>query len=994
MRLFWQLIVLCTIVMWADSALAQRRPIADDTLGNERSIVIPQENLRGQPGYRIQGGARRGNNLFHSFREFGIETGQAVYFDDPGVRNILSRVTGSNASEIYGRLGVLGRANLFLLNPKGIVFGPDASLDIRGAFVGTTADAIQFGDQGFFSASDPSAPPLLTVQPSAFLFNQLNPAPIENSSIAFAGRSPSRAIVLGLRVPDGQSLLLVGGDIIIDGEELGGRLNAFGGRVELGSVAGMGKVGLNADGSLSFPDGIARADVLIADGSRIDVASNNGGDITINARNIDILDGSLLRAGIFSGLGTVDSQAGDIVFNGTGEIQVGQSSLIINNVETNGTGNSGNIEVTAGSLFVTDNVQLQTLTRGQGDAGNVLITATDRVVLDDSNIFSSVGDVSFDGVAVGEGGNVEINTGSLEVINGAQIAAATFGQGDAGNVLITATDRVVLDGTGANGFPSAAFSSVGAANFDEVAVGEGGNVEINTGSLEVINGAQIEASTLGRGDAGDVLIIATDRVVLDDSSIFSSVGAANFDEVAVGGGGNIRIDTNSLVVRNGAALSASTQGQGRAGRVIIDAETVSIEGVGNDGRSSGLFTLTSTEANGRGGDITVRADTIRLTDGAVVNAQTFNDFRGGDITLDADIFEATGGGQIVTTTLGGGRAGNINLNVTDRMTLSGFDPNYADRRSEFGNRVGNQGAASGLFANTRPDSSGRGGTIRIRTGELDVFDRARVVVNSQGSGVAGDININAQSIQLNQGRLTAETDRVNGGNITLQNLDLLSLRNNSLISATAGTEQAGGNGGNIAIGSELIVAQPSENSDIRANAFTGNGGNVNITTQGIFGLEPREAETDFSDITASSEQGVQGTVEITSPDTDPRRGLTELPAVIVDASQQIAQTCPSDDNLEALGEFVVTGRGGLPPDPAEIFGGEVVLSQLSTLENNRAADPSIPPAPSSDRPSPQVSLVEAQGWVVVANGKVSLVAEVSTVEPQHSDLISVYCSRS
>jgi filamentous hemagglutinin family protein len=149
-------------------SLAQIVP--DRTLGSENSIVKP-DVIKGLPSDRIEGGARRGINLFHSFREFNIDEGRGAYFTNPnGVQNILSRVTGTNPSNILGTLGVRGNANLFLINPNGIIFGQNASLDINGSFVATTANAIQFGEQGFFSASDPNSPPLLTVKPSAFLF--------------------------------------------------------------------------------------------------------------------------------------------------------------------------------------------------------------------------------------------------------------------------------------------------------------------------------------------------------------------------------------------------------------------------------------------------------------------------------------------------------------------------------------------------------------------------------------------------------------------------------------------------------------------------------------------------------------------------------------------------------------------------------------------------------------------------------------------------------
>ncbi len=156
------------------SAVAQLQPIADNTMGNENSFVTPGE-VDGIPTDLITEGARRGSNLFHSFQEFSIDEGRAAYFaNPPGVDNILGRVTGSGRSDILGQLGVLGEANLFLINPNGIVFGPNSSLNIGGSFLASTADAMEFGDRGVFSATTPEAPsPLLTINPSAFFFNQI-----------------------------------------------------------------------------------------------------------------------------------------------------------------------------------------------------------------------------------------------------------------------------------------------------------------------------------------------------------------------------------------------------------------------------------------------------------------------------------------------------------------------------------------------------------------------------------------------------------------------------------------------------------------------------------------------------------------------------------------------------------------------------------------------------------------------------------------------------
>lgn len=249
-------------------AFAQLNLTPDDSLGTIVEAPDLQTDI-------VTGGVRslNGANLFHSFQEFNVQEGRSVYFNSPiGVENILSRVTGSDPSDILGTLGTRGNANLFLLNPNGIIFGPNSSLDVRGSFVATTANAIQFG-QGFFSASNSATPPLLTINPSALLFNQIPAGSIINRSNAPAGSSPSGDEVSGLRAADGQRLSLIGGNVSLDS----GRLLAYGGRVTIGGLASAGVVSLNPDGSLSFPEGIA-TDVVLTNASQIDVAAGNGGN--------------------------------------------------------------------------------------------------------------------------------------------------------------------------------------------------------------------------------------------------------------------------------------------------------------------------------------------------------------------------------------------------------------------------------------------------------------------------------------------------------------------------------------------------------------------------------------------------------------------------------------------------------------------------------------------------------------------------------------------
>ncbi|MEH1948582.1 MAG: filamentous hemagglutinin N-terminal domain-containing protein [Nostoc sp.] len=1045
--------VLQTFAFSFNCAFAQITP--DSTLPNNSSVTT-QDNIS-----TIEGGTQAGSNLFHSFQQFSVPTGSTAYFNNAvDIQNIISQVTGKSISNIDGLIRANGTANLFLINPNGIIFGRNAQLNIGGSFLASTASSLKFADGTLFSATAYLTTPLLTVS-----------VPI---GLQYEGAASGMLVQgAGLAVQPGKTLALVGGDVNLNG----GILFAPGGRVDLGGLAGEGTVGLNFTGNnltLYFPEGVARTDVSLTNGTNVNVRAGGSGSIAINAENLKLEGTSGLLAGINSGLGSIGSVAEDIEINAIatinltsgsfiendvlpravgkgGGIKITAGSLFVTNgaqlgagtsgqgnagsvninardtvsfdgvsaystVESQGVGKGGNINITAGSLFVTNGAQLQSLSRGQGDAGSVNINARDTVSFDgvgssdrlpsgafstmeneavgnggDINIMTGAlsvangaqlqsltqgrGDagsvninardtVSFDGKsaafssveneAVGNGGDINITTGVLSVTNGAQLAASTSRQGDAGNVNINARDTVSFDGK------SAAFSSV-----ENEAVGNGGDINITTGALSVTNGAQLLSSTgiFSQGNAGNVNINARDTVSFDGGDASSRLGI-----LSVGKGGNINITTESLSVKNGAQLAATTRGEGNAGSVNINArDTVSFDGVRSDGRSSAAFSSVEAPAAGNGGDINITTRLLYVKNGAFLTASTRGRGDGGNITVNANTLEAVNGGQILTTSRTSGKAGNITLNVTDRLTLSGSDRTYSNRFAQLGwlaEQVSDAGAFSGLFANTLEDSTGQGGDLKITTGQLAVRDGAEVTVSSEGTGNAGSLRVQADSIKLDtQGKLQASTASGKGGNINLQVRDLILMRRNSLISAEASNN---GNGGNIKINAPFIVAVPKEDSNIVANAFRGRGGNINITTSGIYGLEYRLSLTNFSDINASSQFGVNGTVQINTPDIDPNSGNINLPTIPIDT--QVAQTCQAGGNL-VKSSFTITGRGGLPPNPGEALSADAVQVDLVTLNPKVGNPPAVstnPIKPTPDR------IVEATGWVIAANGDVIL----------------------
>jgi large exoprotein involved in heme utilization and adhesion len=367
-----------------------------------------------------------------------------------------------------------------------------------------------------------------------------------------------------------------------------------------------------------------------------------------------------------------------------------------------------------------------------------------------------------------------------------------------------------------------------------------------------------------------------------------------------------------------------SEGTGDAGEINIETSQFTA-------RNGGLLS-TTTLSTGEGKNLTIDTQNLITLEDSLLATGTFSpdakNADSGSIILKADRLIARGGAQSLTSTFGASDAGDLIVQVSDAIEL--FDPT-------------NQGTllANGLFAATSQQSSGDGGNIEITTGEMTVRDRATVTVGAQGTGTAGDILITADNLTLlNEASITATTFSADGGNIELTISDRLSLSNNSTISTTAGERQNAGDGGNININTSFLVAR--ENSDITANAFKGDGGNITLIAEGILGITPREEITPLSDITASSEFGQEGVIEIETPETDPASTLTTLPEEEVNV--EFARACASSPEQSLA--FYNLGRGGFPPTPDRFLTtteGMEWLALPSSESDDRAESVTTPP---------------------------------------------------
>lgn len=775
----------------------QSNIVPDNTLGAESSQVIG--NFQKLPIEVITGGATRQINLFHSFKEFNISEGRAAYFFSPSgdIQNILARVTGTNPSGIFGKLGTSGSSspNLFLINPNGIVFGKNASLDVQGSFVGTTANGVQFGNQGIFSATNPQAAPLLTINPSVLLFNQIQAnGGIINQSQAPAGMNPIGENVTGLRVADHKSLLLVGGNINLDG----GSIRAYGGNIELAGLAAPGNVELNIAGdnlSLVIPENVERADVSLNNGAEVNVRSAGGGNIKIQARNVNLAGQSILRAGIATGLGTPDSQGGDVTINATGQTKLIDSSFIANVVQERAFGKAGDINIKSSSFALSNDAFLNASIYGQGNGGNISIQTSDAVEISSS---STIGN-NIESGAVGNGGDINITAGSLSLTDNSEIQSLLRGannqlpggRGNAGNVNINVQGDI--------SFRIARPGQVNGINFgvNEGAIGNAGNVTINTSSLEINDTSEIAGITRGKGNSGNIVINARNNIFLDGTvGNFSSRITNNVGFTGEGNAGNIQITTGTLKATNEAFISSSTLGKGNGGNISINA-----------------------------------LDNVAFDSNSYASSDVYGVGDGGNIYLKTGSLSLTNGGNVTTISLGQGNAGNITIEASENVKLDGFSfPSF-----------------SSLQSSLLTGGVGKGGNIQITTGSLFVTNGAAILSNTDGIGNAGNITINARDNVTFSGydstiNLVSRVSSYsgsnaigNGGEIRITAANLLLKDGGNLDTGNYGQ----GNGGNIFldIGNTITLDGIANNglpSLVTATAYNGNGGNVQIATGSLF----------------------------------------------------------------------------------------------------------------------------------------------------------------
>ncbi|MDZ8186916.1 MAG: filamentous hemagglutinin N-terminal domain-containing protein [Nostoc sp. ChiSLP02] len=589
---YWDLGIVSTLAIAGVLACSEGFALAqvqkDDSLGIESSTVTPKL-IDGQPTDQIDGGAIRNQNLFHSFDKFSVFKGRTAYFNNSiDILNIIARVTGNSVSQIDGIIKTNGSANLFLINPNGIIFGANASLNINGSFVASTASSLNFADGIKFSATDPQSAPLLTVSVPIGLQFGTTAAPIRNQSQA----SPNGAVNffeqgVGLQVQPGKTLAFIGGDITLEG----GNLTAQAGKIELGSVAPNSLVSLSStnQGWTFGYEGVKNfQNIELTDSndifSTLDTSGESGGDIHLQGKHV-LADGTSQILAITLGA----QPGGDLVVNASESVELGENSFL--SVGSFDNGNSGSINITTSKFIAKDGAQVSIYSVGSGLPGELTINASNSVELiggfpippfrDGTDVISS--GLFSETYGVQNAGSITINTPKLRIEGGARISTSSEGiylfrqnqfipvTGNGGNLTVNASDSVELIGTSPNG------SKVSGLFSRTQGPGDGGNLTVTTGQLIVKNGAAITVNSQARknviyiqgdpkdlGKAGDLNITAN-SILLDNKGKLTSNSES-------GKGGNIGLQVRDILLMRGKSqISTNAGGDKTGGNITINA---------------------------------------------------------------------------------------------------------------------------------------------------------------------------------------------------------------------------------------------------------------------------------------------------------------------------------------------------------------------------------------------------------------------------------------
>ena len=764
--------------------------------GAEATFESTGETISGDMTITQDMGMTQGTNLLHSFLTFNVSTGESATFTgDNSITNVIARVSGDSASNINGLLrSSITDANLFLINPNGIAFGENASIDINGSLHLSTANSITFADDSQLLISDSGASGFTAAAPTAFGFST------DSAGISFTGTQISAA---GGSQLEGMSA--TGGDISL----MDSSITIAGGNIDLLATGGETAVlldpALRDHGSISLGDISISNSAFVPGKTDLDTSGEAAGRIDLAGNNV-----TLTTSAVFS--------------------------------DTQGAGTGGQLNVTAaGALTLSAGSRITTDATGPGTGGDLIINA---------------GVVSLSGTSTA-------------------LAASTLSQGGpAGEISISADSISITDHAQINSVSSTA--------------SDGGDITLATTTLEMASGGQITGQTTSAGAGADVTIIASSSVSIDatgtdagqESGIY--VDSINFLPFVTGGdAGDISITAPALTLTGNAAIAAKAvlPFSGAPGEITLNVDDVTIES------GSTISTLTNSGADA--GIISIQAVNVALTGaGSGLNSSTGRSGNGGSVLINATDLVVEGGAGINTDASNTGNAGDITLNLSGDFLLSG--------------------STSGLSSQT--SAAGQGGTISVSAVNLDLLDYSTVSVTATGEGNAGDISLIASDslLVLDYAQVQTNAENSGGGNIDVQVVDTIYIRDSTL-TASAGGDVTGDDGGNISIDPVFLIL---DNASIVAQAVAGNGGIIELTSENYI------ADIN-SFLDASSELGNDGEVKITWLDNSITGVLGTLSAGYQISTTVLSDAC-SARNRENQSSLLMHRGSGILTAPGDL----------------------------------------------------------------------------
>ncbi len=742
---------------------ARSQIIPDGTLPNN-SKVIPDGNSN-----IITDGTTAGSNLFHSFEQFSVPKGEGAYFNNaPDIQNIISRVTGSSISKIDGLLQANGTANLFLLNPNGIIFGPNTSLNIGGSFLGSTASDLRFADGSQFSTTNPQPSPLLTISvPVGLGFTTGTPGSVEvkgyghNALITTSVVSPiygTGQSLTGLRTQPGKTIALVGNQVNFDGSVL----TAPSGRIEVGSVS-FGTVDLNLTdaGIVLNYDGVHKfQDINLDNQALLDASGFLNGNIFLRGENVNLTQRSLI---VVSNFGFFP--LGEININVEGKLGVAGVRTVLepNRAEVGpargivsqnfSAGKGASIIVSADQLSVQDSGGIATQTFGVGAGGDISLITKNSTQLFSSDLPTTsltIGSIGTSTAGEGHGGNVQLSTKKLSIENGSTFTTTTFNSGDGGKVTVNASNTIrIIGGREITFNQSYINNSFWASSLGSLSTysGKAGDVDINTTHLFLENGGLLGSATVASGSAGNLTVNAIESVyvsgrshnVFSPTQIISSATLTNpfFQQVfnlpntLLGKSGYLTINTNRLIIRDGAQISVKNDGERNAGSLGIVANSIDLN-------NQASITATTTNFSSEGGSIFLQAQNLQLRHNSSITANAGGSGNGGNITIGTGTLAALEDSDI---------SANAQKGPGGRVII--------DAQGIFGTNFREYSTSQSDITATSDLGPQFSGTVQINTPDVDP-SRGLVTLPTEPVNVAGLIAQDCSGSGSNVGRAASK----------------------------------------------------------------------------------------------------------------------------------------------------------------------------------------------------------------------------------------------